>query len=43
MRWMQIPRRSIDSEGMSLKSAILWLIVGLVLLIGASRLLVWGR
>ena len=32
----------IVSEGMSLKSAILWLIVGLVLLIGASRLLVWG-
>ena len=27
---------------MSLKRAILWLIVGLVLLIGASRLLVWG-
>ena len=27
---------------MCLKSAILWLIVGLVLLIGASRLLVWG-
>jgi len=33
---------SISSEGMSLKSAIIWLIVGLVLLIGASRLLVWG-
>lgn len=32
----------IVSEGMSLKSAILWLIIGLVLLIGASRLLVWG-
>ena len=34
---------SIDSEGMSLKAAIGWLIVGLVLLIAASRLLVWGR
>lgn len=33
---------SISSEGMSLKSAIIWLIVGLVLLIGASRLLVWA-
>lgn len=33
----------IESEGMSLKSAIFWLVVGLVLLIGASRLLVWGR
>ncbi|WP_111805437.1 calcium/sodium antiporter [Aeromonas allosaccharophila] len=32
----------IESEGMSLKSAIIWLVVGLVLLIGASRLLVWG-
>ncbi|WP_421191585.1 calcium/sodium antiporter [Aeromonas jandaei] len=32
----------IASEGMSLKSAIFWLVVGLVLLIGASRLLVWG-
>ncbi|WP_421714982.1 sodium:calcium antiporter, partial [Aeromonas media] len=27
---------------MPLKNAIFWLIVGLVLLVGASRLLVWG-
>lgn len=33
----------IDSEAMPLKKAIFWLIVGLVLLVGASRLLVWGR
>ena len=32
----------IDSEAMPLKKAIFWLIVGLVLLVGASRLLVWG-
>ncbi|MGL5038044.1 MAG: sodium:calcium antiporter, partial [Aeromonas sp.] len=32
----------IASEGMPLKHAIFWLILGLVLLIGASRLLVWG-
>ncbi|ENY73562.1 K+-dependent Na+/Ca+ exchanger-like protein [Aeromonas diversa CDC 2478-85] len=32
----------IDSEGMSLKSALFWLVLGLVLLVGASRLLVWG-
>ena len=32
----------IDSEAMPLKKAISWLIVGLVLLVGASRLLVWG-
>lgn len=32
----------ISSEGMSLKRAIVWLLVGLVLLIAASRLLVWG-
>ncbi|MBL0513490.1 Inner membrane protein YrbG [compost metagenome] len=32
----------LDSEAMPLKKAIFWLIVGLVLLVGASRLLVWG-
>lgn len=32
----------IDSEAMPLKKAIFWLIVGLVLLVGASRLLVWA-
>ncbi|MGE6139083.1 calcium/sodium antiporter [Aeromonas rivipollensis] len=32
----------IDSEAMPLKKAIFWLVVGLVLLVGASRLLVWG-
>ena len=32
----------IDSEAMPLKKAIFWLIVVLVLLVGASRLLVWG-
>ncbi|MFG0834703.1 calcium/sodium antiporter [Aeromonas bivalvium] len=32
----------IDSEAMPLKKAIFWLLVGLVLLVGASRLLVWG-
>ncbi|MFM4701839.1 calcium/sodium antiporter [Aeromonas bivalvium] len=32
----------IDSEAMPLKKAIFWLIIGLVLLVGASRLLVWG-
>lgn len=32
----------ISSEGMSLKRALTWLLIGLVLLIGASRLLVWG-
>ncbi|MGL5947973.1 MAG: calcium/sodium antiporter [Aeromonas sp.] len=32
----------IQDEDISLKAAIAWLLVGLVLLIGASRLLVWG-
>ena len=32
----------LDSEAMPLKKAIFWVIVGLVLLVGASRLLVWG-
>ncbi|MDO2947025.1 calcium/sodium antiporter [Aeromonas simiae] len=32
----------LDAEGMSLKSALFWLVLGLVLLVGASRLLVWG-
>ncbi|MGY3925924.1 calcium/sodium antiporter [Aeromonas simiae] len=32
----------LDAEGMSLKSALIWLVLGLVLLVGASRLLVWG-
>ncbi|MBZ6066338.1 calcium/sodium antiporter [Aeromonas schubertii] len=32
----------IESEGMSLKRALFWLVLGLVLLVGASRLLVWG-
>lgn len=32
----------LDAEGMSLKSALLWLVLGLLLLVGASRLLVWG-
>ena len=27
---------------MSLKAGIVWLVIGLVLLIGSSRLLVWG-
>ena len=42
MRWMRKPRRASTARG-CLKAAIGWLIVGLVLLIAASRLLVWGR
>ncbi len=34
--------REVASETMSLRTAILWLSVGLVLLVGSSRLLVWG-
>lgn len=32
----------MDSELMAMKTAILWLIIGLILLIVSSRLLVWG-
>ncbi len=42
MRWMRKPRRASTARDV-LKAAIGWLIVGLVLLIAASRLLVWGR
>lgn len=32
----------LEEHAMSLKAGIVWLIIGLVLLIGSSRLLVWG-
>lgn len=34
--------RELDEHAMSLRSAMLWLVVGLVLLIVSSRILVWG-
>lgn len=34
--------REVDAKSMSLKQSLFWLVVGLVVLIGSSRLLVWG-
>ena len=34
--------REVDARTMSLKQALFWLVLGLLVLIGSSRLLVWG-
>jgi cation:H+ antiporter len=35
-------QQELDVHAMPLRRAVLWLVVGLVLLVGSSRLLVWG-
>ncbi|MCB1188078.1 calcium/sodium antiporter [bacterium] len=35
-------KKELQERGMSLSSSIAWLVVGLVILIGSSRMLVWG-